>query len=70
MLLEDFLDRQTGRFLDFLNGWVRLTNVLNELSRSMGQPDFYPFVMSRPVLKKIHFIQIVVKEARTAGVES
>jgi hypothetical protein len=38
--------------------------VLNELARSMGQPDFYPFVMSRPVLKKLHFIELVVRSAR------
>jgi hypothetical protein len=47
-----------------INSWVQLTTVLNELARSMGQHDFYPFVMSRPVLKKLHFIQMVVKEAR------
>jgi hypothetical protein len=52
-----------------INSWVQLTTVLNELARSMGQPDFYPFVLSRPVLKKLHFIQMVVKETRegTAG---
>src|SRR5262245_21166676 len=47
-----------------VNSWVQLTTVLNELARSMGQHDFYPFVLSRPVLKKLHFIQLVVKEAR------
>lgn len=47
-----------------VNSWVRLTNVLNELARSMGQHDFYPFVMSRPVLRKMHFIQMIVKEER------
>jgi hypothetical protein len=47
-----------------INSWVQLTTVLNELARSMGQHDFYPFVMSRPVLKKLHFIQMVVKGAR------
>jgi hypothetical protein len=26
----------------------------------MGQPDFYPFVMSRPVVRKLHFVQLVV----------
>jgi hypothetical protein len=30
----------------------------------MGQPDFYPFVMSRPVVRKLHFIQLVVKGAQ------
>jgi hypothetical protein len=47
-----------------INSWVQLTTVLNELARSMGQHDFYPFVMSRPVLRKMHFIQMIVKEAR------
>jgi hypothetical protein len=52
------------RVILLINSWVQLTTVVNELARSMGQHDFYPFVMSRPVLRKIHFIQIVVKEIR------
>ena len=55
------------RVILLINSWVQLTTVLNELARSMGQQDFYPFVMSRPVLKKLHFIQMVVKETREAG---
>lgn len=47
-----------------VNSWVQLTTVLNELARSMGQHDFYPFVLSKPVLRKLHFIQLMVKEAR------
>ena len=50
-----------------INSWVQLTTVLNELARSMGQHDFYPFVLSRPVLTKLHFIQMVVKETREAA---
>ena len=52
------------RVILLVNSWVQLTTVLNELARSMGQHDFYPFVMSRPVLRKIHFIQMIVKETR------
>lgn len=52
------------RVILLVNSWVQLTTVLNEMARSMGQHDFYPFVMSRPVLRKMHFIQMVVKEAR------
>lgn len=52
------------RVIFLVNSWVQLTTVLNELARSMGQHDFYPFVMSRPVLRKIHFIQMLVKETR------
>jgi hypothetical protein len=54
------------RFLHLLNGWLRMTLLINELARSMGQPDFYPFVMSRPVVAKLQFVQMVVAEARTA----
>jgi hypothetical protein len=47
-------------FLGFVNAWVELTGVLNELSRSMGQPDFYPFVLARPVVAKLQFVHAVV----------
>jgi hypothetical protein len=54
-------------FIDFLNGWVRLTNVLNELSRSMGQPDYYPFVLPRAAVGKLQFIHQVITEQRERG---
>jgi hypothetical protein len=47
-------------FLDFLNHWTRLTTLLNEMSRSMGQPDFYPFVLPHAVVAKLHFIDLLV----------
>ena len=57
-------DPGAERFMNHVNAWLELTFVLNELSRSMGQPDYYPFVMSRPVLAKLQFIQIVVDASR------
>ncbi len=65
--LEDLYapgDPGAPRALALINAWLDLMTVLNELARSMGQPDFYPFVMSRPVLKKLHFIHLVVRDAR------
>ncbi|CAN7691674.1 putative zinc-binding metallopeptidase [Variovorax sp. LjRoot84] len=56
-----------ANFLDFLNGWVRLTNVLNELSRSMGQPDYYPFVLPHVAVGKLQFIHEVIAEERERG---
>ena len=47
-------------FLAFLNHWSRLTMLLNQMSRSMGQPDFYPFTVPVPVVAKLHFIHEVV----------
>jgi hypothetical protein len=51
------------RFLAFLNDWTRLTTMLNEMSRSMGLPDFYPFVLPREVVAKLHFIHLLVTAA-------
>jgi hypothetical protein len=56
------------RTLALVNSWVLLTTVLNELARSMGQPDFYPFVMSRVVLRKVTFIYLVVKDDKAYAV--
>jgi hypothetical protein len=57
-------DPDADRFLALINGWIEMTMVLNELARSMGQLDFYPFVMSRPVVAKVHFVHLVVRDAR------
>ncbi len=50
------------RFLGWINAWVVLTAVLNETARSMGQPDIYPFVLNRPVVTKLHFIQCLIED--------
>jgi hypothetical protein len=63
-------DPDAMRVLSLVNGWMELVTALNELARSMGHRDFYPFVMSRTVLRKLHFIQLVVRsqrESSTAG---
>jgi len=51
---------RAGQFLDFLNHWTRLTTMLNEMSRSMGLADFYPFELPREVVGKLHFIHLMV----------
>ena len=56
-------DPTAERFLEFVNAWLELTTMVNELSRSMGEPDFYPFVLSRPAVAKLHFIHRVVESA-------
>lgn len=60
-------DPDAKRVLSLVNSWMELVTALNELARSMGQQDFYPFVLSRPVLRKLHFIQLVVKGEREAA---
>jgi len=51
-------------FLGFINAWVRITGVLNELSRRMGQQDFYPFSLPRSAVAKLHVIHSVMQEPR------
>jgi hypothetical protein len=46
-----------------INGWVILTATLNEVARSMGQPD-YPFVLNVPAVKKMHFVHCIINAGR------
>lgn len=49
-------------YLQLINDWLRLTSVLNELSDSMGQASFYPFVLSRTVVAKLQFVHEVIAQ--------
>jgi hypothetical protein len=62
-------NEDSTRFLSFLNAWLKLSAVLNELSRSMGQPDFYPFVLPRAAVGKLHFVHTLIGavNARSEG---
>jgi hypothetical protein len=62
-VLEASGDAQAGEFLQLLNGWMELTGVLNELSRSMGVADFYPFVLSQTAVRKLHLVHRVIVAA-------
>ncbi|TBV05489.1 zinc-binding metallopeptidase family protein [Phytopseudomonas dryadis] len=50
-------------FLVFVNAWIELAAMLNELARSMGQRDLYPFVLPAAVIGKLQFIHRVVQNA-------
>lgn len=65
-LLADTGDVEAASFLGLINGWMELTGVLNELSRSMGVADFYPFVLSAPAVRKLHLVHRIVRAAAQA----
>jgi hypothetical protein len=48
-------------FDDLMAGWLPLTIALNSLSRSMGLPDTYPFVLSPRAIEKLAFVHEVVE---------
>ena len=50
-------------YLDFINNWLNITTVLNELSGSMGERDFYPFVLPAAAVAKLQLVHEVVKAA-------
>jgi hypothetical protein len=50
-------------FLALVNRSTELTGVVNELARSLGRPDFYPFVLSSDAVRKLHFVHLVVLNA-------
>jgi hypothetical protein len=44
--------------------WIPLALAMNSLNRSMGLPDFYPFVISPSAAAKLEFIHDVIRSAR------
>jgi hypothetical protein len=42
---------------------VPLTEAVNEINRSMGVSDIYPFVLTPPVMGKLHFVHMIVRKA-------
>ena len=47
-------------FLTLLHRWVRLSPALNAFSDSLGYQNVYPFVLSVPVVRKLHFMHACI----------
>ncbi len=43
--------------------WLPLTKGLNQINRSMGRRDLYPFVLAGPVIAKLAFVADLVGRA-------
>lgn len=55
----------TEDFDALIAAFLPITEKVNEINRSMGQPDMYPFVLSDEAKGKLHFIHMIVaKHAR------
>jgi len=59
-------DPGAPRFLGLVNAWLQITALMNELARSMGQPDLCPFVLSHHAVAKLHFVHRVVSATAAA----
>ncbi|MCG6941421.1 MAG: putative zinc-binding peptidase [Thiohalocapsa sp.] len=63
----DFDPYTIDDFAPIIEDWLPLTFALNSLSRSMGQPDMYPFVLSEAVIEKLTYVHRVARESRVRG---
>ena len=56
--------RHAGRsdqsWADMVARWQALSVVLNELNRSLGLTDVYPFVLNAPAVRKLEFVHKLV----------
>lgn len=43
--------------------WTKMTAAINSMNRSMGQADFYPFVLSQKAVEKLKFVDSVITTA-------
>ena len=62
--VADPLTPHDGSFDPFVDAWRPLVGALNAVSRSMGERDLYPFVLTAPVIEKLSFVHECV---RTVG---
>jgi hypothetical protein len=51
---------------EMLEAWIPLTFALNAISRSMGAPDTYPFVLAPPAMRKLEFVGHMIERASLA----
>ena len=58
----DPLNPSERDFDSMIESWLSLTYVLNNLSRGLGLPDSYPFVLSLPAIGKLRFIHDTIDQ--------
>lgn len=51
---------RSNDFRDIIGAWVPLTIAMNAMNRSIGNHDFYPFVLSEPISAKLQFVHNLV----------
>jgi hypothetical protein len=62
--VPDPMNEDPKPFDRLIASWYPLTYVLNNLNRSMGVNDAYPFVLSTPVVEKLRFVHDAIAEAK------
>ena len=50
----------TTSFGEVVDNWLELSYALNQINRSMGHDDLYPFVLAPKVIRKLAFVDHMV----------
>jgi hypothetical protein len=53
-------------FGEVVDNWLELSYALNQINRSMGSEDLYPFVLAAPVIRKMAFVDQLVTRSSAA----
>lgn len=61
----DFAPYRQKDFEALANAWPPLTVAINEINRSLGQRDFYPFVLSGEILSKLEFVHALIAQGHS-----
>jgi hypothetical protein len=61
---QDPLNPHFRDFEPMIESWLSLTYVLNNLSRGLGLPDNYPFILSAAAIGKLRFIHSTIDAYR------
>lgn len=59
-----------GEFLAWLQRWMCVSTVLNEISNSLGEQELYPFIISVPVAQKLRLAHHFAKMWASPGPSS
>jgi hypothetical protein len=54
-------------FDDMIDAWLPLTFALNNINRSLGHADVYPFILSERVINKLRFIHELIERSSSAS---
>ena len=63
----DFNAYRSNGIAEILAAWTPVSVAINSLSRSLGQADAYPFVLSQTIVRKLTFIHQLIRDHAAQG---
>lgn len=70
VLPPPFESKAPDELLVSLHRWANMSPAINELALSLGHDHLAPFVLSAPVVKKLHFVHCMIERQRAKSHQS